>query len=285
MDNALTWDMPPERNIFLSHYGVRSLGGWRGYRRGQLTDVLFDAKLAATPDYWRLRREAARHRRRRIHIAAVEVPARRDDLHRLLGRLAASRHHVTTSVAPMATRGKFDNLNIALEGVDTASLDWLVLTDDDIAVPRHFLDVFICACDTAGLSVAMPAHRFHSHAAWMLTQRHWDSLVRTTRFVECGPLTAIRADMLPLVLPFPVTRWAWGLDVLWSETARRHGLPIGIVDATPIEHLRPVSTSYDSEAAGAEALALLGRNGIVPDNREYLRTLESFRTLPRPLSA
>ena len=126
----------------------------------------------------------------------------------------------------------------------------------------------------------MPAHNFHSHAAWLVTQRHWKTLVRKTRFVECGPLTAFRADILPHVLPFPVTRWAWGVDLIWAETAHRNGLSAGVVDATPIEHLRPISMSYNSTAAGTEAIELMKSERIIPDNREYLRTLARYDTLP-----
>ena len=47
----------------------------------------------------------------------------------------------------------------------------------------------------------------------------------------------------------------WGLDAHWSAAAAAAGLPLGIVDVTPIRHLRPVAATYPRAAAEAEAEA------------------------------
>ncbi len=269
--------LPDDQNLFLSRYGSRDGKGWRSYSKlGKINDALHDTRLRTKASYRKALRAAATCPKRRIHIAAVDVPARRGDLDRLLARLSETRHQVTTSIAPIGSRGKFENLNLALSEIDLGSIDWLILTDDDIDIPANFLDLFIYLSEATSLVASMPAHRFHSHAAFAVTQRSWNSLVRTTRYVETGPLTAFRSPMFPHVLPFPVTRWSWGIDLLWSSIAQENGWPIGIIDATPVEHLRPVSMSYDRNDAASEAMDFLSARSVVPRAQEFLRTTRTF---------
>ena len=204
-------------DALFSGYGARQPYGWRGYRRGVLTDALYDIRLAINPGFWTLTRSAASMPVRRVHIASVDVPTRRDDLAAVLRALKNTRHDVTVSLVPLGQRGKFENINLALRDVDLSKVDWLIIVDDDIAFPPHFLDRFLCACETASLRIAQPAHRFRSYTSWELTQRVWNSLVHTTHFVECGPITAFHREVFPHVLPFPETRWAWGVDVVWGR--------------------------------------------------------------------
>ncbi|MGI4806830.1 MAG: hypothetical protein ACRYF2_01830 [Janthinobacterium lividum] len=260
-------------DILLSAYGTRYAEKDAYYNRHRRkADRLFDAWLKIKPSYRRLTAAAERMTPQRIHVAGVDVPSRRHDLDGVLAVLKQTRHDVSVSLAPIGDRGKFTNINLALAEVDLDAIDWLIVTDDDIDFPAHFLDRFVYACFASGLRIAQPAHRFESHTTWTLTQRRWNSLVHTTHMVECGPLTIFHRDVFADVLPFPETRWAWGLDVLWGELARRRGLPIGIVDATPIAHLRPVAQLYEADAAVAEGRALLAQNGVARSNREILKT-------------
>ena len=59
--------------------------------------------------------------------------------------------------------------------------DWLLVIDDDVALPRGFLDAFLCAAERAGLKLAQPAHRLHSHAAWPVTRRRPGARPRARR--------------------------------------------------------------------------------------------------------
>ncbi len=261
----------PSEDLLISDYGVRR-HGLRGYRIGRVTDPLFDLRLAFNPGYRALVRNAAQMPVRSVHIASVDVPARREGLQSVLSNLKDTRHKVTVSLAPLGSRGKFHNINIALHGVDLSSRDWLIVVDDDIVFPRCFLERFIFACEAASLGIAQPAHRFHSYTTWELTQRVWKSLVRTTHFVECGPLTAFHRSVFEHVLPFPETRWAWGVDVLWGEIARREGFHVGVVDATPIRHTRPVAQLYDPATAVQEGRKLLEAHGVLRSARAILKT-------------
>ena len=91
-------------------------------------------------------------------------------------------------------------------------------------------------------------------------------------------MTAIHRDALDVLLPFPDLAMGWGLDAHWSAVAAEHGWPIGIVDATPVRHLRPVAGAYPRDAAMAEAEAFLdGRAYVTRD--EAGETLAEYRAL------
>lgn len=277
-------DMTPRRaaddgTLLSSSVGVRNYDGWRGYRYGHRADWLFDLAARLDPRHWAIARAARRTPVRRVHVAAVEVPERRAGLDSVIAALRQTRHEVSVSLAPLGDRGKFGNINVALQGVDLGAVDWLIVVDDDIAFPADFLDRFLYVCEAANLKLAQPAHRFRSYATWRVTQRMWNSLVHLTAFVECGPLTAFHRDIFADVVPFEETRWAWGIDVLWAELARRRGFRIGVVDATPIEHLRPVAQSYDVDSARHEAQQLLDRYGINRTQEEIFTATTALSTL------
>ena len=146
-------------------------------------------------------------------------------------------------------------------------------------LPRGFLDRFLAAAEGFGLELAQPAHAFASHAAWDITRRRPGMLARRTRFVEIGPVTALSATAAAELLPFPDLVMGWGLDGAWSATAAERGWAIGVIDATPIRHLRPVAASYPRDAAIAEAEAFLdGRAYVTRDQAG--ETVAEYRELP-----
>src|SRR6188472_1722682 len=149
--------------------------------------------------------------------------------------------------------------------------------DVDVALPRGFLDAFLCAAERTGLKLAQPAHRLHSHAAWPVTRRQPGATARETTFVEIGPVTAFHRDSFEVLLPFPEgLPMGWGLDVHWAAVAAQHGWPIGIVDATPIGHTqRPAGSGYARDAAEAQARAFLADRPYV--RRDEVRTLAVHR--------
>ena len=130
-----------------------------------------------------------------------------------------------------------------------------------------------------GFELAQPAHAFASHAAWDVTRRRPGVLAHRTRFVEIGPVTALSATAAATLLPFPDLRMGWGLDAAWSARAAERDWPIGVVDVTPVRHLRPVASSYPRDAAIAEAEAFLdGRAYVTRD--EAAETIAEYRELP-----
>lgn len=252
------------------------LAGPRAITRARIADLALDL------DSWTRRRKLRRAAAgwppaRRILVLAIE----RQDMPGLLGRarteIGRSRHAVTFATTPMGSRGKFENINQLLSQHAPAGYDWLILLDDDVHLPPCFLDVFLFLVERFDLSIAQPAHRHYSHAAWSVTRRRRSTIVRETAFVEIGPLVAFHARTFERLLPFPPLRVGWGLDSYWSALARERGWRIGVVDATPIEHaLRPVAASYDRSQAIAEArLFLVGRPYVT--RGEAAQTLAAYR--------
>lgn len=248
----------------------------RALAEGAVRDAAADVR--AFPARRRLAAAAGPARRRVLAVAIVR-PEQRATAERAEARLRASRHAVDLRlVEPAPGLGKWQNLDAALAGPGAANADWLLLFDDDVVLPRGFLDAFLTCAETFGFVLAQPAHAFASHAAWPVTRRRPGLLARRTRFVEIGPVTALRADAVAELLPFPDLRMGWGLDSHWAAVAAERGWPLGVVDATPIRHLRPVAATYDRAGAFAEARAFLADRPYVTRD-QAAETLESYARL------
>ena len=126
------------------------------------------------------------------------------------------------------------------------------MIDDDIVLPNGFLDRFLFLAERFSLDLAQPAHRLSSHAAWRVTRRRYSDVVRETRFVEIGPLTAFARPTFSTLLPFPDLRMGWGLDLHWAAIARERGWRCGVIDAlrsaiAPPPPLAPTRASKHSQ--------------------------------------
>ncbi|WP_205696664.1 glycosyltransferase family 2 protein [Conexibacter sp. SYSU D00693] len=235
--------------------------GTVGGRRGALLaakDRLDDLRTARRRA--RLRAAAATDPRRRVLALSVVRPDAPNLLDAARAELEASHHDVELRTTTPGTRGKFENLNALLdEGEPPGAFDWLLVLDDDVALPAGALDVLLHVADEGDLRLAQPAHRAHSHAAWPVTRRDPRADWRETTFVEIGPVTLFHRDTFSALLPFPAgLRMGWGLDSHWAALAREHGWRLGIVDAVPVAHtLRPTAADYPREAAAAEARSFL----------------------------
>ncbi len=177
--------------------------------------------------------------------------------------------------------GKFANLNRVLEAVSGAAsgwpppvgpaaldFDWILAVDDDLVLPPRFLDRFVALCERFGLDLAQPAQTLRSHSAWRVTRRRPASLVRETRFVEIGPLTAFGRRAAAELLPFPELRFGWGLDLHWAALAGERGWRLGVVDATPVRHeSATVASTYPRAEAEAEAADFLASRPHLPASR------------------
>jgi hypothetical protein len=181
------------------------------------------------------------------------------------------------TVAETLEGGKFANLNevvaaggglavvagaggLAGEHASDASPppDWVLVVDDDVRLPRAFLDRFVAVCHAFRLDLAQPAQTLRSHSAWKVTRRRPASFVRETRFVEIGPVTAFSRRAAAELLPFPELRYGWGLDLHWAAVAAQRGWRLGVVDALPVRHESGlVAAAYSREDAEAEAARFL----------------------------
>jgi GT2 family glycosyltransferase len=240
----------------------------------ELRDRATDGWQLASAQRLRIARAARREPpRRRVLVLGIERPAHALMAARAQAELERSRHDVELRIGPAGELGKFENLNGLLGAGGAGEHDWLLVIDDDVELPRGFLDRFVFLCERFSLQLAQPAHRLRSHAAWPQTRRHAGSVVRETAFVEIGPVTAFAKTTFATLLPFPQLRMGWGLDAHWGALAREHGWRCGVTDAVAIGHrAAPAADAYSREEAIAEARAFLA-------GRPYVRAQEAKRTL------
>ncbi len=275
---ALSPQPGPEDADFLA--GASGLVAGRRARGLALADRVLDLRALATAQPARLERAARREpSTRRVLVLGVDMAGAGGLMGAARQELARSRHHVELAIAPGAPdRGKFENLNALLEGHPLDDRDWLLVIDDDVALPPGFLDRFLFLAERYELALAQPAHRRHSHAAWSVTRRRWSSVVRETAFVEIGPVTAFARKTFDALLPFPSLRMGWGLDLHWAALGRERGWRLGVVDAVPVLHAtRPVAAAYSRDAAIGEAREFLDGRPYVP-REEAQRTLATHRS-------
>jgi hypothetical protein len=270
---------------------------WRRVKR-TLGEGAFSAIDLALMAPRRVDRLARSQPGRRVLVASVYRPG--SLLARALPRLHSDSHDVTFAlgavqeaepalaehtVAERLAGGKFVNLNrvLAAEGPSAAGpsgsagggatpagldFDWILAVDDDLLLPPRFLDRFLALCERFALDLAQPAQTLRSHSAWRVTRRRPASLVRETRFVEIGPLTAFGRRPAAELLPFPELRFGWGLDLHWAALAGERGWRLGIVDATPVRHeSATVGSAYPRAEAEAEATDFLASRPHLPASR------------------
>jgi hypothetical protein len=249
------------------------VGGLDGLRR-LASDAREDSLRVLTRERHRLARAAgAQPPRRRVLVLGVEREQNRALIERARAELSRSRHAVEVDFTLPGEWGKFENLNRLLARHEPQDYDWLIAMDDDIALPAGFLDKLLFLAEHFELDLAQPAQRQASHAAWRVTRRHSGSVVRETRFVEIGPVTAFSRRTFSTLLPFPQLRMGWGLDLHWAAVAQQHGWRCGVLDAVAISHRSaPAASGYSRERALAEARSFLERH-------PYLRADEAQTTL------
>ena len=184
---------------------------------------------------------------------------------------AARATRVELHTRAAGRRGKFENLNRLLAAHPAAGHDWLLVIDDDVELPHGFLDRFLFLCERFSLQLAQPAHRLNSHAAWAVTRRRAGSVVRETRFVEIGPVTAFARATFATLLPFPELRMGWGLDVHWAALAREHGWRCGVTDAVAIAPSRGAGGGRLLARGGDRRGARVPRRAPLPQRAEDAR--------------
>ena len=268
----------PDPNSFLSGDGGDVTDPWRRAKRtaGELAFGAIDAVTGTRLRAGRL----ARKTRSPLDVLVIGVYRDGSMLAGSLPALESSRHNVRIALGAMGaaderlrehtvtehlTGGKFQNLNRLL---DDGEPDWTIVVDDDVRLPHAFLDRFLGVCEAFELDLAQPAQTLRSHSAWKVTRRRPASLVRVTRFVEIGPVTAFGRRAAAELLPFPELRFGWGLDLHWAALAGRHGWRLGVVDALPVRHESAlVGATYSRDDAVEEAARFLTDRPYLPSAR------------------
>ena len=195
-------------------------------------------------------------------VARRRAPGGR--LHGRGARRARAARATTVELARRAAagRGKFENLNALLRRrTRPRTLDWLLVLDDDVALPRGFLDALpVPRPSDVDLRLAQPAHRLHSHAAWprdaparaaapcarRRSSRSARSRAFASRHVRDAAAVPAAADGLGPRRPLGGARARARL----ADRDRRR-------DARSRHTLRPSPSGYPRDAAVAEARAFL----------------------------
>lgn len=263
--------------------------GIRRRARATAGDLLLDLRHRVRRTGATLDGLAERGPRRSVLALCIYRPDR-DRALSLSRELARSRHDVVLAFGALGARdprlaketvvdglggGKFENLNAVwrASGADRSAPDWVVVADDDVGLPPRFLDRFLGLCEHFDLDLAQPAQTLRSHAAWHVTRRRGASLLRETRYVEIGPVTAFSREVADALIPFPALRFGWGLDLHWAALGRDRGWRLGVVDAVPVRHDQaPVATDYPRAEAVREEQEFLA-------TRPYLDAAEAQETL------
>jgi hypothetical protein len=161
---------------------------------------------------------------------------------------------------------KFALLNRLLAAHDWRSYDYVVLSDDDITLPIGFLDAFLSYQAKHDLALAQPARTPWSRSSYGFVKQRLRTEARITRFVEAGPITSIRRDLAPLLMPFDEeSPMGWGFDLIWPLIVEGAGLRMGIVDATPVDHtLRGQAAAYSGSAEFARMQSYLTKHRHLP---------------------
>ncbi|MEA2479648.1 MAG: hypothetical protein QOJ07_1570 [Thermoleophilaceae bacterium] len=271
----------PAPETFLSGE-PRALDGRRARARAWAGDRLLDARALIARDARQLDALAAAAPAREVLVLSIYRPPARA-LVAALPALASGRHDVShvfgstgdvlpelehaTSATGLAG-GKFENLNHLLAGAGDRRPDWVLVVDDDVALPPRFVDRLVGLCERFDLALAQPAQTRLSHAAWSVVRRRPGVLLRETRFVEIGPVTMFRRDAAAELTPFPALRYGWGLDAHWAAVAEERGWRVGIADSLPVRHEEgAVAATYSGDEAVEEARRFLAGRAYVPSAR------------------
>jgi len=143
---------------------------------------------------------------------------------------------------------KWAGLRAALKSWDGwRDYDYVWMPDDDIATTQADITRMFELGDTLGFDLFAPALDSTSYFAHFDTMHNPRFAARRGGFVEIM-VPAFSRRALELVVPTldeTDTGWGWGLDSVWPKLLNYEN--VGILDAVPVTHTRPVGVMYDEE--------------------------------------
>ena len=127
--------------------------------------------------------------------------------------------------------------------------DYVWFPDDDIYANQDTITRIFEVARGVGLDLFAPALHETSSFAHFITMRNPSFYGRWVNFVEIMVPGFSRGalETLQPTLDLSETGWGWGLDSLWPKLLRYEN--VGIIDATPVIHTRPVGQMRDLELA------------------------------------
>jgi hypothetical protein len=161
--------------------------------------------------------------------------------------------------------------------------DYVWLPDDDIYASQDAINRMFDLAHALSFDLCAPALHEASYYAHFSTMRNTRCVARRTGFVEImAPCFSARAlvRLLP-TLDLSSTGWGWGLDSLWPKLLDYAG--IGVLDATPVLHTRPVGAFRDADL-GRRVLDESDRIMASRDCRQVHTTFAIFDQTLEPIT-
>ena len=162
--------------------------------------------------------------------------------------------------------------------------DAVLIADDDLTpVGCTWSDIFALFHKT-GLNVAQPALAPGSTRIPSASVTHQKKSCewRSTDFVEVMAPIFAGACIERLVPFFRDELYGLGLEMLWRERFA----PIGVLDATPMLHTRPVGSAHSMSGTAShpwmQAAAFRERHGLTNEHHYPVRTLERHPPVSEP---
>jgi hypothetical protein len=195
----------------------------------------------------------------------------------------APQDGIECQVGDVVAGPKWSGIRELLNGWDGwRDYDYVWLPDDDILANQDTIGELFRAAHAAGLDLFAPALHETSYFAHFIAMVNRRFHGRRVGFVEIM-MPGFRRETLETLLPTldaTETGWGWGLDSVWPKLLEYEN--VGILDATPVVHTRPVGRVRDAELARrvhAESDALLERYGC----RQVHATFSAFGADAAPL--
>lgn len=139
--------------------------------------------------------------------------------------------------------------------------------DDDLATDGATIDRMFAFFHAHRLHLAQPALTRDSFHTWSTLLQEPGCLLRLTGFVEVMAPIFSREALAVCAPTFGESPSGWGLDWVWPTLLRRASLgSIGVIDATPVRHTRPLGgelyRNHRELDPRADADRLLRRYGL-----------------------
>jgi hypothetical protein len=151
-------------------------------------------------------------------------------------------------VGDVITGAKWTGLRTLLHSWDGwRDYDQIWLPDDDILTNQDTISAMFEAAAALQFKLFTPALHESSHYGHYIIMRNRNFFARRVGFVEIlvpGFSRPVLEHLLD-TLDLSVTGWGWGLDPLWAKLLDYEDL--GILDATPVLHTRPVGSLRDAD--------------------------------------
>ncbi len=153
------------------------------------------------------------------------------------------------------------------ELIDRYDAFWV--PDDDLRIAGSDVDALFAVFHEHELQLAQPAVALGRHVSHPICAERPGLLLRRTRFVEIQAPIFSRDALRRLLPSFVASRSGWGLDLAWPGLLDFEGM--GIIDAYPVAHTRPVRSAG---VAAEEDVTAVARQFALGAPADLFRVLE-----------